>query len=294
MTGVDTSGTPPSRSDDVPAEGLSVGEFNRLRPCRHGLMLFNRNDLAIGASLDRYGEWDELELRILAQLLRPEDVVLDVGANIGTHTVFFARTVGEGGFVFSFEPQRLLFQTLCANVALNELLNVKCFEAAVGRGEGTLELLMLDPRKENNFGGSPAESAAGGETVQLVSLDSFGFPDCRLIKIDVEGAELDVLAGAARTIERSRPFLLVENNREERSPDLIEAILALEYRAYWLIHPGFHPANFRDCQENIFAGMVPNAVMLCAPKETTLQGIPEVQGPQDDWRRAAARLSGRH
>ena len=102
---------------------------------------------------------------------------------------------------------------------------------------------------------------------------------------------MDVLAGAVGTIDRFRPFLLVENNREERSPELIAAILALEYRAYWLIHPGFNPENFRGCQDNIFAGMVPNAVMLCAQKKKAVQGLPEVLGPEDDWRKAAARLS---
>ena len=83
--------------------------------CRHGLFAYNVNDSFIGRSLDLYGEWCEAELAILGQILRPGDTALDVGANIGTHAVFFANAVGPKGGVHAVEPQRNAHQLLCAN-----------------------------------------------------------------------------------------------------------------------------------------------------------------------------------
>src|SRR5271165_2730364 len=62
-----------------------------VRKCRHGTMMYNVNDSFIGRSLDLYGEWCDDEVAVLGQILSPGDVVVDVGANIGTHTVFFAK-----------------------------------------------------------------------------------------------------------------------------------------------------------------------------------------------------------
>ncbi len=101
-------------------------------------MIFNVHDQHIGRSLDLYGEWAESELELLGLFIKPGDVVVDVGANIGTHTVFFAQRAGATGQVYAFEPQRIVFQNLCANLALNGLLNVRAFHAAASREPGTI------------------------------------------------------------------------------------------------------------------------------------------------------------
>ena len=85
--------------------------------------MFNRNDRFIGRSLEHYGEWCESELDLLLRFCGESDVVLDVGANIGSHTCAFAKAVGANGTVFALEPQRLAFQLLCGNIALNVLTN---------------------------------------------------------------------------------------------------------------------------------------------------------------------------
>src|SRR5579862_896137 len=103
-------------------------DFNRLKDCRHGRMLFNVNDQYVGRSLDLYGEYSEGEIDFFKQVVQPGDTVLEIGANIGSHTVFFAKAVGREGTVQAFEPQRLIFQTLCANIALNNLENVKTYQ----------------------------------------------------------------------------------------------------------------------------------------------------------------------
>jgi hypothetical protein len=71
--------------------------YNQLKECRHGRMLYNINDKYVGRSLDVYGEFCEAELTLLKSFVRPSDIIIEVGANIGTHTVPFAQWTCEGG-----------------------------------------------------------------------------------------------------------------------------------------------------------------------------------------------------
>src|SRR5918993_5744771 len=118
-------------------------DYVRVKQCRHGRMMYNVNDQYIGRSLDLYGEYSEGEVDLFRQILRQGDLALDVGANIGVHTVPMARLVGERGSVLAIEPQRLAYQTLCGNVALNGLLNVWCHNVAVGDTRGSLVVPLL-------------------------------------------------------------------------------------------------------------------------------------------------------
>ncbi len=184
---------------DEQAPILTSGHL-RLRRCRHGLMLYNLNDIYLGTMLDRYGEFSEGEADFFAQALRPGMTAVEVGANIGAHTVHIARCVGPQGRVLAFEPQRGVFQLLCANLALNGLEQVEPHWAAVGRAAGSITVPRLDSRKPMNFGGLALGAAERGELVRLVTLDSFDLPACHLLKIDVEGMEAEVVAGAGATI----------------------------------------------------------------------------------------------
>lgn len=111
----------------------SFPQFNRLKQCRHGMMLYNLNDIYIGRSLDLYGEFSEGEIRVFQQLVKPGQTILEVGANIGAHTVWLAQAVGPTGVVMAFEPQRIVHQTLCANLALNNIFNVHSFVPRLAR-----------------------------------------------------------------------------------------------------------------------------------------------------------------
>ena len=93
----------------------------RVKRCGEGATIYNVNDEYIGRSLDTYGEISREEVDLYRQILQPSMTALEVGANIGVHTIPLARCVGPGGRVVAFEPQRIVFQMLCANVALNAL-----------------------------------------------------------------------------------------------------------------------------------------------------------------------------
>jgi FkbM family methyltransferase len=224
----------------------------RVRRCRHGFMLYNPSDIYIGRSFDLYGEFSEGETQIFAQLIPKGAIVLDVGANIGAHTIPMARMVGEGGRVVAIEPQRIVHQILCANVALNALNNVLTFWAGAGRELGSMCVPTVNYNAKGNFGGIELTSDKEGEIIQILPLDALTLPACHFIKIDVEGMESDVIAGARNLLARWRPILYVENDRERKASQLIGEILDLKYRLYWHVTPIFNPKKvFWNCRQRI-------------------------------------------
>ncbi len=229
--------------------------FNKLAECRHGRMLFNGNDMFVGRSLDLYGEFSETEARLFGQMVRPGDVVVEVGANLGALTLPIARLVGPQGMVVAYEPQRLVFQTLCANMALNSVTQAVCRQEAVGDAPGTLMVPQLNPSVVQNFGGLELGQAQQGESVPIVRLDDRPLPRCRLRKVDVEGMERAVLLGATETIRTHRPFLYVENDRQEKSADLLRTIAEFGYTIYPDTPPLYNPDNFRKNPENVFGNI---------------------------------------
>jgi FkbM family methyltransferase len=254
----------------------------RIKRTRHGLMAYNINDLFVGRSLDCYGEYSRGEVLLFAQLAGPGGVALDVGANIGALTLSLAQIVGPAGTVIAFEPQRAVYQLLCTNLALNEVRNVSTIHAAAGQRAGQTFVPISDYSKPGNFGGTELTDK-GGEPVPVMNIDSLQLPACQFMKIDVEGQEQSVIAGAAATIARCRPALYVENDRRHQSPDLLRQILNLDYACYWHLPPLYAPDNFYRNPNNVFPGIV-SIDMMCLPKGDTrkVEGMKPVAGP-DDW-----------
>jgi FkbM family methyltransferase len=264
---------------------METGGFNELARCRNGLMLYNRNDIYIGASLRKYGEFSAGETELFRIFVQSGMTVLDIGANIGVHTIDLSHLVGTSGAVHAFEPQRLIFQTLCANVALSSCANVFTHHAAVGAAKGTLLVPSLDPNGQHNYGGLSLQGAQQGESVPLIAIDDLDLLVCHVMKLDVEGMETEALQGAAATIARCRPILYVENDREARSAELIALLQSYGYRLYWHFPPIYSTNNFRADPENIF-GITISVNMLCVPGEfpqSSLAVMREVTGPTDRW-----------
>lgn len=268
----------------------SAGAY-RLMRCRHGALLFNHNDMYIGRSLETYGEFSELEVKLFEQILRPGMTVVEAGANIGAHTVVFGQRVGPTGRVIAYEPQRLVFQLLCANVAINGLTNVVVKQAGLGAAAGTVAVPVLSAERPENFGGVSLLTDAGAtetESVPLETLDGLNLTSCQFLKVDVEGMELDVLRGGETLLRRLRPVVYVENDRAERSPALIEWLLARDYRLFWHLPALFHAENFAGVAENLFPGVVSvNVLGLPRELEINMTGFAEITSPDSDWRREA-------
>ena len=256
-------------------------DFNKLTKAKNGLLLYNRYDKYIGKSIELYGEFSELEAEIFRQIVKKGDTVIEIGANIGTHTLILSNLC-ENGKVIAFEPQRVVFQTLCANVALNSKTNVYTYQRALSNENGYINIPYLNYDTINNFGGISLEDVKEGEKVLKQKLDTFlkdefEVDNIKLIKIDVEGMERDVLEGAKESIKQYKPYIYLENDRRDRSKELIEYIFSLGYKAYWHLPPLYNPKNHNNIKENIFQNLV-SVNMLCIPKELniTLNGFKEV------------------
>lgn len=254
----------------------------RLKRCKYGLMAYLPNDLYIGRSLDLYGEFSPGEASLFAQVLKPGMTALDVGANVGAHSVLFAQLVGPQGRVHAFEPQRVIYQLMTANLTLNGLFNAFPQRAAVGAEPGTLQVPPVDYSKTSNFGSLSLGGSNIGETVPIVTVDSFSLSQCHLIKADVEGMEKDVLLGAQDTIQRCRPILYVENDRKKKSADLIQCLFDLEYKLFWHISPYYKPNSFFGTRENVFGNTVSvNVLGFHKDVKVTIPDAREITDPHE-------------
>mmetsp|Transcript_3426 Transcript_3426/g.4945 ORF Transcript_3426/g.4945 Transcript_3426/m.4945 type:complete len:396 (-) Transcript_3426:36-1223(-) len=254
---------------------FKVNEHQLVKKCRHGVFLINVHDNMVSKSLNVYGEWSEKELVIFKEIINEGDVVIDIGANVGAFTVPFSKMVGPKGLVYAFEPQFHIFQTLCANVALNLRMNVMTFPFALGDEMGTSNIPRVNYKVDANFGALSLgkDYQVKGQLAPLVvpkvTLDSmFEKRDCpKFIKIDVEGWETKVLSGALQTLQRCRPLLFVENNQLKQSRSLIELISKAGYTIFWVYQPYFNENNFFGVRNNPFPFDLYAINILCIPNE---------------------------
>lgn len=187
---------------------------------RHGVRW--RLDLREGIDFSIYllGSFEPSVVRSYKRLVRPGSVVLDVGANVGAHTMPLAQAVGENGRVIAFEPTSWAFEKLVGNLALNPALSERVRAERVmlvaGPDSGMPEhvysswpLVGSDEVHPLHRGSLKSTAEAEATTldryVAAAGLDRVDF-----LKLDVDGAEPDVLAGAAETIVRYGPPIIME------------------------------------------------------------------------------------
>ena len=206
---------------------------NRLVNSHYGPMIINAHDRYIGASIEQFGAWaaDDIELirSMIDILLQDKQHVCfyDVGANIGTHTVALGRHFGSRIQIRSFEAQRQIYYMLCGNVALNGLDNVICEHRAVSdQVNHAIEITLPDYTSVNNFGGfelippmhSDNQDLIRGHSESVITTTIDSFAECiDFVKLDVEGMEHRVLAGARHTFEQHRPCCMLEVLKTDRS-----------------------------------------------------------------------------
>jgi len=182
-------------------------------------MLFSTDD-AISNVLYRTGQWEEYLLTISRVFLQSvkNPLVLDIGANLGAYSIPLAKEIQDvGGAVMAFEPQRVIYYQLCGNIVLNRLDNFIAFNKAVGDFDGNIEMPEINYENNVNIGAFSLDKAyrehlnmeqfMKNETtsVPIIKLDSLNVPTApSLIKIDVEGFELNVLKGAENFLEEYR------------------------------------------------------------------------------------------
>lgn len=156
------------------------------------------------------GSFDELNLLShIAERYPVQKVILDIGANIGNHTIYFAEFL-QADRIHSFEPYPASFLLLERNT--EQYPHVSLYNTALGAQEGLVS--MYAP--PNNMANAHITGTNSTSNISMVPLDSFGFEDVTLMKVDVEGYELEVFKGGMETIRRCRPVLFVECFTDER------------------------------------------------------------------------------
>ena len=237
---------------------MSRSRYNVVMATEQGTYIVNKNDLGVGWQLSTRGAYDPDEVELFRALVgslgRDDAVVLDIGANIGIHAVTLAEMVGPKGKVHAFEAQRIVYYMLAGNIAMHSIENVYCHHLAVGASKGRIQIPIFDYAKPLSFGsvefGAEQREQIGQqriddptrqEHVNLVAIDELAYPAVHLMKIDVEGMELDVLIGAEKTIKRDMPTIFVEYLKGDRKA-LAGWLLSAGYRLYvhrhnWLCVP---------------------------------------------------------
>jgi FkbM family methyltransferase len=183
----------------------------------------------LGMSTLIYGPFEKAECVLMLHLAEPGSTVVDVGANIGVHTVPLADRVAPGT-VIAVEPLAENIERLRENVAMNDLNNVFIAEAAAGDSDGRVTLQLADDPAYPSMESVPEGHGIGRDrTVAEVTVDklwaSLGRPRVTLLKVDVEGAEARVLAGSSHLLASERPAILAEASDAERL-ELIAKVLA--------------------------------------------------------------------
>ncbi len=235
----------------------------------------------IGKCFELYGQYSEAEVSMMRCHLQPGHTVIDVGANIGDLTIPLSRIVGDSGRVYAIESNPETFNVLCANLALNSIRNTKPINAFVA------DSVDVDT------GGQWGKLAYVGEGwgPNFIALDSLDLPACHLIKVDVDGKELEVLRSGEMQIERHRPILYFENDVREASADLLEfAMETIGYDLYWHFAPIFDEDNFLRNPVNHWAPRIYTSKMVLGiPRERKAE-VPSLDRIADKtswWKEAA-------
>ena len=209
-----------------------------LASSNHGTMIVNRFDYRMVDSQRGYGvgyqiletaSFDATEVSLVVDLLAIRRkhhgdgvVAIDCGANIGVHTIEWATSMTGWGSVLSIEAQERIYYALAGNIAINNCFNAIAVHGAVSSESGILKIpspnysvpssfgsLELRQRNGNEFIGQPIDYE-NTVNVRKLTIDEFNLPRVDLIKIDIEGMELEALEGATGTINRSHPVMLIE------------------------------------------------------------------------------------
>lgn len=209
------------------------------------------------------------EFAFLGRILRSGMTVVDVGANEGLYTLFAARRVGPSGRVIAVEPSSRERAILDGNLARNQIRNVAVVPSALADKPGTAELKIAPMQHggHNTLGQFvyDDDTAVACESVTVETLDALAarlkLEGVDVLKVDVEGAELKLLAGGRNLLSQQRPILLIEANDEAlkrqgaSAAALVDLLLSLDYRIHMFSEHGtIEPwTQGRRLSENIVA-----------------------------------------
>lgn len=169
------------------------------------------NDTVITNNIKAGIPWEKFMHQYFKKYSDKNKIALDIGSNIGTHTIYLSDYFKE---VYAFEPQKNIFKILELNVKLNNSTNIITHNFGLGDVNKNEKMESYDVNSLVNQGaiGIDKTGNSNGETINIKILDEMNLDNIKFIKIDVEGYEYNVLKGAKKTIEKSRPIIIIEIN----------------------------------------------------------------------------------
>jgi FkbM family methyltransferase len=195
-----------------------------------------------------FGSYEGHFAELFRRLVSPGDVCVDVGANVGVHTVRLAKLVGPGGKVIAVEPDEEVAHRARRNIMLNQLSNVDVINAAAGdEAGGKVQLYRPDARDTNRGRASLLRHSyltGSATTVPVVKIDEICPGPVALIKIDVEGHEAAVVRGAAAKIDRYSPAVIFEY-----APEFLHD--ASQSPFAWLADRGYELLRIRHVRNSV-------------------------------------------
>jgi FkbM family methyltransferase len=216
----------------------------------------------VGDSIGYYGEFLQPQIDFITRFIRPGATVMEVGAGVGIHSVAIAAAVGTDGHVFLYESRPVVQRILRQNLAANRVTNVTLMTRALS-GEAALE-------------GDRETAAVTDVSRRLETLDDLQLDRLDWVKLNVGVDAGMALDGAADTLWRLRPLLIMAGEDELKLSALPGVCREFSYRCWRTDTPLFNPRNFNRRSDDIFSGRR-IASLLAIPEEI------DVDVAMGDW-----------
>jgi FkbM family methyltransferase len=219
-------------------EGKIVSLFNHA--CiytKYGMkMYFDKNDQIISKTLAQEYTWEENEINFLRKKISPKMRLIDIGANIGYHTLLFAKWVGPQGKVYSFEPDYSNFKLLIKNITANKINNVSCFQKAVSDKDGITSLFLskdnMGDHRINDFFVFENDDKRERKEIQSIRLDSIisKSENIDFIKMDIQGSEIQAIHGMNEILNKFWPFAIEKSGHSPK--EFIEILRQFDFKIF--------------------------------------------------------------
>ena len=247
----------------------------------NGNMIFPINDSVIGPCLRAFGEFAENENIALGKFIKKGSLVIDIGANIGTQTLSFAKEVGSKGKVIAFEPQNIISQCLQTNLTINDITNVDVYNIAISNKDGWARINDHDFSELGRYGEAGINSE--GTRVKTIKLDNFEIDKCDLIKIDVEGHEWEVIDGGKKFLIHHRPIVYLEAKKNEGTKKYLKWLLNNNWHCYWHFAWWWRQNNFKKNTEHKFKGNGDMNVLAIHSSNKQINYLPKIEKYDEEW-----------
>lgn len=189
---------------------LIRGDRYFLKEIQGSKMYLDLEDKGLSRDLLAYGVREKFSTEVMKQELKPGQVVVEIGANIGYYALLEAKTVGESGKVYCLEPAPENVELLRRNIAVNGYKNIEVFHAAAGAESKQSKIYLSESHNQHALVAENVKGMVGSMPVQVFSLDDFtkDKPYPSLVRMDVEGYELDILRGMKKIFAAGKPLQL--------------------------------------------------------------------------------------